>query len=85
MAALSFCETVSATSVSPWHLRERADGDPLKPGGGLFVQALCGRDLNGGWDIPKVQVTPETLARFSEVNPDGRTGLCRACAAALPA
>lgn len=84
MTSLSFCETVTATSLSPWHVRARPDGEPLKPGGGLHVQALCGRDLHGGWDITPTEVTPETIARLSAPDHDGRVGVCARCVAALP-
>lgn len=77
--ALSYCETVTAGPLAPWHIRSRPDGEPLKPGGGLRQPALCDRDLNGGWDIPAPEVTPETLTRLSELR-NGRPGVCTRCA-----
>lgn len=76
--ALSFCEPVTAGPLAPWHVRSRPDGTPLKPGGGLFTTAACGRDLNGGWDIPAPGVTVETLTRLAELR-DGRPGVCSHC------
>lgn len=62
---LSFCETVTAGPRTPWHIRRRNHDEPLKPGGGLFVEALCGRDLRGGWDLPNAAVTDEAIARLN--------------------
>jgi hypothetical protein len=47
-AEFSFCETVTASGSSPWHIR------PLTPagqklGGGADSPALCGRVV--GWDL----------------------------------
>jgi hypothetical protein len=81
--ALSFCEPVTATSISPWHIRSRPATEPLKPGGGITTPALCGRDLHYGWDIPIIEVTDETVQRMLARDDDGRTGLCQGCVDAL--
>jgi len=48
MSKYSFCETVTASSVSPWHIRElTAVGRKL--GGGADTLALCGREVS--WDL----------------------------------
>lgn len=56
-AAYSYCETVTAGPMAPWHIRARTADQPLRPGGGIRGEALCGRNLNGGWDIPGREVT----------------------------
>lgn len=76
--ARSFCETVTARALAPWHIRERDAAEPLKPNGGLFTQALCGRDLAGGWDLPAPQPTPEQIDRLGNA-------VCRGCADAARA
>lgn len=77
--ALSFCETVTAGPLSPWHIRQRPADEPLKPGGGVFTTALCDRNLNGGWDIENVEVTTETLDRLQDADRN-RPGVCLRCA-----
>ena len=77
---LSFCETVTAGPLAPWHIRTRPDGEPLKPGGGLFTAALCDRDLGGGWDIPAPEVTLDTLAALAPAPGDTRVAACKRCA-----
>lgn len=47
---ISFCERVTATPTSPYHVRV-VDENGLKPSGGIQVLALCGADLYGGWDV----------------------------------
>jgi len=52
----SFCESVTATSISPWCIR-RLEASGRHPGGGIDTGSLCGRVKEGnGWDIP-VSVT----------------------------
>jgi len=43
----SFCESVTATSISPWHIRQLTDKG-RKLGGGADTAALCGRIVH--WD-----------------------------------
>ena len=44
----SFCEPVTATSHSKWHLRKLTDKGK-KLGGGADTPSLCGRKM--GWDL----------------------------------
>lgn len=49
--AFSFCEPVTATSISPWHIRELT-GKGRMLGGGIDTPSLCGRvEVNRGWDL----------------------------------
>lgn len=71
----SFCESVTATGSSPWHLRLLDETGPHYTGG-ITTESLCGliqprgveRGL-GGWDL-KVKITEHHL---------GHT--CRRCVA----
>lgn len=76
-ARLSWCERVTASPTSPSHIRVVPAGEDLVLGGGLRVPALCGRDLEGGWDthaIPDAKHILDTIANEHETN---RT--CRGC------
>lgn len=75
----AFCEPVSATDISPWHIR-RVGPEGLKLGGGIPTPPLCGREsVIRGWDL-KGEVTPATvLADSTPREGDGRVFLCRAC------
>lgn len=45
---LSFCETITASAISPWHIRAlSAKGRKL--GGGTDTPAFCGRAV--AWDL----------------------------------
>lgn len=47
----SFCESVMATSYSPWHIRQLTKKG-RKLGGGIDTPSLCGRVKAGrGWDL----------------------------------
>jgi hypothetical protein len=47
----SFCESVTATSISPWCIR-RPTSVGRKLGGGVDTPSLCGRVKIGlGWDL----------------------------------
>lgn len=47
----SFCESVTATSMSPWHIR-RLTKVGRKLGGGIDTPSLCGRvRKEKGWDL----------------------------------
>jgi hypothetical protein len=47
---LTFCESVSASGNSPWHLRWRTGEKKL--GGGVDTDSLCGRvKAPHGWDL----------------------------------
>jgi hypothetical protein len=50
----SYCESVHATSTSPWHIR-RLDEQGQKLGGGITTRSLCGL-VKQGWDLqPSLQ------------------------------
>jgi hypothetical protein len=74
---LAYCETSSATTRSPHHVRI-VGLEGLKTGGGAPGSTLCGRDLCHGWDLRSV-----TAAELADdrVDPDpnwpGHT--CRGC------
>jgi hypothetical protein len=44
----SFCESITANAVSPWHIRKLSENG-LKLGGGCDTVALCGRVV--AWDL----------------------------------
>jgi hypothetical protein len=50
----AFCETITATGATPWHIRKLSDKG-IKIGGGADTPALCGRVVS--WDIG-VKMTP---------------------------
>lgn len=45
----SFCESIHATSTSPWHLRI-LDDQGYRYTGGITTQSLCGL-VSKGWDV----------------------------------
>lgn len=50
-----FCEPSWVATAPPWHIRRlSASGEKLT--GGADTPALCGLDLNRGWDL-KVKIT----------------------------
>ena len=53
----SFCESLQATSVSPWHIRRLTAAGP-KYRGGADTESLCGRKM--GWDL-ETAITPLQL------------------------
>lgn len=54
---LSFCESVTASGRSPWHLRWLDVAGP-KFGGGVTTPSLCGHvRARYGWDL-EVAITP---------------------------
>ena len=54
----AFCESMGATSTSPWHIRQLTDKG-LKLGGGADTEALCGREMC--WDL-NVTITEHHLS-----------------------
>jgi len=56
--AYSFCETVTAGPLSPWHIRPLIGGE-RKLGGGATTPALCGRTV--AWDL-NVPIDPHHLS-----------------------
>ena len=72
MLGHSFCESVTAGSLSRWHIR-RLTSVGQKLGGGVDTDSLCGRVKSpDGWDL----ATKITERRLSEV-------ACVDCAAAF--
>lgn len=54
----SFCESVTASSISPWCIRELSIANGRKLGGGIDSDSLCGRvRATWGWDLP-IDVDP---------------------------
>lgn len=53
--AYAFCESVAATSHSPWHIR-RLDDAGKKLGGGITSSSLCAL-VTRGWDL-EVDINP---------------------------
>lgn len=50
----SFCESVHATSRSPWHIRQLTDAG-MKLGGGIDTNSLCDLVKSPlGWDLDVV-------------------------------
>ena len=67
MAKYSFCESVTASSISPWHIRRLTDVG-RKLGGGIDTSSLCGLVKPPyGWDLS------------ADLNTDSNGHLCRAC------
>lgn len=57
----TFCESVTASSASPWHIRKTTDIGP-KFGGGIDTPSLCERVRAGhGWDL-EVRITEHHLS-----------------------
>lgn len=59
----SFCEPVTATGQSRWHIRPLTDVGP-KFGGGADTKALCGREV--AWDL-QVAITEHHLSHACPV------------------
>ena len=60
----SFCESITATAISSWHIRKLSDKGQ-KLGGGADTLSLCGRNVC--WDL-NVEITEHHL-----------THCCREC------
>lgn len=75
----SFCETATATSSSPWHIRQLTEKGP-KFGGGADSPALCGRQVAWDIDVPVAwqemdhccHKCVESLRTLKEYKPDRR-------------
>ena len=63
LPAHSFCETMTATGSSPWHIR-LLDAAGQKFGGGATTPALCGRKV--AWDL-NVDITDRNLTHCCNV------------------
>jgi len=59
----SFCESITATSRSAWHIRPLTE-QGLKLGGGADSLALCGREVC--WDL-EVDITNHHLTHCCQV------------------
>lgn len=60
-----FCETVYATSTSPWHIRKLTDKG-MMTGGGADTKALCDREV--AWDVeceiePLILIQPDVCSK----------------------
>lgn len=53
----SFCETVTASGTTPWHIRRLTQAGQFL-GGGADTLALCGRSVS--WDI-RIPIKPDHL------------------------
>lgn len=65
MPEYSYCETPTAGSATPWHIR-KLTGKGRRLGGGADTPSLCGRKV--AWDL-----TPPVV--------DGTTRICSGCLA----
>lgn len=79
-ARWSWCETAGAGPRSVIHVRALGTDETLKVGGGLRMNAACGRDLAGGWDVAETTLE-DVLATTVRTAETGRT--CPRCADAL--
>lgn len=53
MSEYSYCESVTASGSSPWHIRRLTDAG-RKTGGGIDTDSLCGRvKAPYGWDLER--------------------------------
>ena len=77
MTQMSYCERVSASALSPVHIREVGD-EGRKLGGGIPNEALCGADVVRGWDLPTD--VRSTLAAYAQIPQDQPGRLCLRCA-----
>lgn len=59
-----FCEGAWVAACPPWHIR-KISGAGEKLGGGADTPALCGLNLNRGWDL-QVCITEGHLAHSCE-------------------
>jgi hypothetical protein len=62
-SAYSFCESMTATARSAWHIRPLTEKG-MKPGGGADTLSLC--DRNVSWDI-EVEITDHHLSHCCQV------------------
>lgn len=72
----AYCEPVTATGITPDHIRRITDAG-LKLGGGADTDALCGREL--GWDHRFVPEDDDVLA-LSETYVNNVRLVCPECA-----
>ena len=81
----AYCESVSASALSPHHIRKLTDVG-LKLGGGVDTPTLCGKDIHitNGWDTSPVEATDDVYAMSAprEGMNDASWRACRPCAVA---
>lgn len=65
MPKFSFCESIHASSYSPWHLR-KLTAVGKKIGGGIDTPSLCGI-VERGWDL-EVEITEFHLDKNTCLN-----------------
>lgn len=75
----AYCEPTWATPLSKEHIR-KVGPEGLMLGGGVPGEALCGRDLARGWDVPRNVDHTSALVLSSPRLGDGRVFLCPVCA-----
>jgi hypothetical protein len=69
----AYCESVGASSISPWHIRKLKGGE-RKLGGGIDSSSLCKRvNAGAGWDLQ----TPITKTGLEKDH------VCKKCQTAL--
>lgn len=56
----SFCEAVTASGASPWHIRKLTQAG-RKLGGGADTLALCGRKVSWDLSVPVPNTAPEYM------------------------
>jgi len=84
MAKYAFCESSTAGSLAPWHMRPLTlKGKKLS--GGIDTRSLCGRASPstengvGGWDL---EVDFDGYADYLDAETAGRRHVCKTCVAA---
>lgn len=60
-----WCEPVSATPYTHWHIRVIKHPEDIRTGGGIphGTLSLCRRNLSYGWDVLLVRSNPDPLAQ----------------------
>lgn len=77
----AFCESGNAVAMGVIHLRVVPDARSRGRGFPLGTEALCGKNLDFGWDVPG-EVTADEVRKQSTPPPgDGVIWLCKRCAA----
>lgn len=67
----SYCESVYATGISPWHIRILTEAGQKK-GGGADTLSLCGREM--GWDVVE-PMSEQVMAERGQYS----VNTCRKC------
>ena len=78
------CETTTASTSSPIHLRPITPPAPLFHGGGIptGTTALCGRDMSRGWDLERTMDSADVQRAldFRASHPNSPGLVCTNCA-----